>query len=140
MTTVGGGAGTVLLDLPVDPAIALTAVRARLTTVLHDLGEDHRYDVLLVVTELVNNVLDHTPGTGHLRVLRQGSACEITVEVDDGSPAEPVHGRSRLSGTRGRGIVVVDSLARRWGTRPAERGKTVFALIACPADGVCAGT
>ncbi|HEX7303838.1 ATP-binding protein [Lentzea sp.] len=135
MTTVDEGAGAVVLDVPVDAAIALSAVRGHLSAALRDLGEDHRYDVLLVVTELVNNVLDHTPGAGHLRVLRHASLCEVTIEVDDSSPVEPVQGRSRISDTRGRGIVVVHNLAREWGTRPCEGGKTVFALVACPDGG-----
>ena len=113
--TVDEGSMSVVLDLPVERTTVMPALRGDVAAILRDLGDDHRYDVLLIVTELVSNVLDHTPGTGRLRILRHNAQCEITVEVDDGSPAQPVHGRSRLGGTRGRGIVVVDNPLRDGG-------------------------
>ena len=136
LMTVDEHPKSVVLDLSIEPTTVVSTLRGRLTTVLHDLGEDHRYDVLLVVTELVSNVLDHTPGTGRLRVFSSTVRCEITVEVDDTSALQPVHGRSLLGGTRGRGITVVDKLAREWGTWPLhDGGKTVFASITCAGDG-----
>ncbi|MEU0878126.1 ATP-binding protein [Lentzea sp. NPDC005914] len=141
MKTVDEGPASVVLDLEVEPAIALSALRGHVAGTLRDLGEDHRYDVLLIVTELVSNVLDHTPGTGRLRILQQNAGCEVTIEVDDRSPAQPVYGRSRLGCDRGRGIVVVDNLARAWGTRPLPGGgKTVFASVRCPDDQNAAGS
>jgi hypothetical protein len=84
----------------------------------------------------VSNVVDHTAGIGRLRVFRNRTPCEITIEVDDTSALPPVHGRSRLGGMRGRGIVVVGNLAREWGTRSlAGGGKTVFAAVSCRAGG-----
>jgi anti-sigma regulatory factor (Ser/Thr protein kinase) len=133
--TAGDGSVAMVLDMAVEPTINLSAMRDHIATTLHDLGEDHRYDVVLVATELVSNVLDHTPGTGRLRIFRHNARCEITIEVDDRSSAQPVHGQSRLGGSRGRGIVVVDNLAREWGTRPRpDGGKTVFASVPCPDD------
>lgn len=133
--TAGDGSAGMVLDLAVESTINLSAVRGHITAALHDLGEDHLYDVVLVVTELVSNVLDHTPGTGRLRVFRHTTRYEIRVEVDDRSPAQPVHGHSRLGGARGRGIVVVDNVAREWGVRPLPGGgKTVFASVPCPDD------
>ncbi|KOV83253.1 ATP-binding protein [Nocardia sp. NRRL S-836] len=121
-----------VLDLPVRPGTAMSALRRELTAALHELGEDHLYDVQLVVTELVTNVLDHTSGTGRLRVLHHRAPCAVTVEVDDESPLEPVYGRSRLGEHRGRGMVVVDKISRQWGCRArAGSGKTVFALVDC---------
>ena len=135
MKTVDEDSKSLVLDSPVEPTIVMAELRGQLTSALADLGEDHVYDVLLVVTELVCNVLDHASGFGRLRVLRHATRCEVTVEVDDGSPVLPVRGRSRLGDLRGRGIVVVDNLAREWGTRPAAGGKTVFAVVRCPEDG-----
>lgn len=125
--------GLLVLDLPVYPGVAVSAFRRDLTAALRGLGEDHLYDVLLVMTELVSNALDHTPGVGRLRVRHCQVPCAVTVEVDDDSSAEPVYGLSRLpNDCRGRGIVVVDSLARTWGTRwRAGGGKTVFASVYC---------
>ncbi|WP_330277053.1 ATP-binding protein [Lentzea sp. NBC_00516] len=135
MTTARDSPAALVLDLVVDLGISLSELRARVTTALENLSEDHCYDVVLVVTELVSNVLDHTPGSGRLRILRHDVPCEIVIEVDDSSPKQPVHGSSRLGGTRGRGIVVVDNLAREWGSRVLPgRGKTVFASVPCPED------
>jgi anti-sigma regulatory factor (Ser/Thr protein kinase) len=131
VTGTGGDNASLVVDLRIDRDVTLSAVRGLVGAVLHDLGEDHSYDVLLVVTELVNNVLDHTDGTGRLRVLRSRTPCEISVEVDDSSPLRPLRGRSRLDGSRGRGMVMVDTVSNEWGTRPRPGGKTVFASISC---------
>jgi hypothetical protein len=130
------GDSALVLDLAVGVTVNLSELRARVATVLEDLGEDHCYDVALVVTELVSNVLDHTPGTGRLRVFRRYSPCGVVIEVDDMSSAEPVYGASRLGVSRGRGIVVVDNLAEVWGIRPLPQGgKTVYASVPCPGIG-----
>ena len=122
-----------VLDMPVRPGTSMASVRREVTKALGELGEDHLYDVQLVVTELVSNVLDHTPSsTGHLRVLHGQNPCAVVVEVDDQSATEPVYGRSRLGENRGRGIVVVDNISRQWGSRPrGGEGKTVYAVVDC---------
>jgi two-component sensor histidine kinase len=136
VTTVGEDSRSAVLDWPIEPTSTVAQLRVHLATTMHDLGEDHRYDVLLVMTELVSNVLDHTAGFGRLRVSRNRILCEILVEADDTSALPPVHGRSRLGGMRGRGIVVVDNVAREWGTRSlVGGGKTVYAAVGCPAGG-----
>ena len=127
-----------VVDLAVQPGMTVAALRRDLTAALRELAEDHLYDVQLVVTELVTNVLDHTPGSGRLRVLHDREPCAVTVEVDDESPVEPVYGRSRLGEHRGRGMVVVDKISRRWGSRSRDGvGKTVFAVVDCGAGGSC---
>jgi hypothetical protein len=50
VTTVGDDPASAVLDVPIEPTIAVEGLRGRLTTTLDDLGEDHRYDVLLVMT------------------------------------------------------------------------------------------
>ncbi|MCX2955110.1 ATP-binding protein [Lentzea sp. NEAU-D7] len=122
-----------VVDLPVTRGMCMASLRRDLTAALDGLGEDHLYDVQLVVTELVANVLDHTSSsTGHLRVLLRQEPCAVTVEVDDESAVRPVYGRSSLGEHRGRGMVLVDDISREWGCRPrGERGKTVFALVEC---------
>lgn len=132
VTTVDGESRSSVIDVPLERATAVATVRQQITTALHGLGEAHLYDVLLVVTELVNNVFDHTPGAGRLRVRRTHMPCKVSIEVDDTSALQPVRGRSRLGDSRGRGIVVVDNIADEWGTQMlADGGKTVFATISC---------
>jgi hypothetical protein len=120
-----------VVDLLIRRDAVMSALRGLVGAVLHDLGEQHSYDVLLVVTELVSNVLDHTAGTGRLRVFRSRVPCEISVEVDDCSSLRPLCGCSRLGGSRGRGMMMVDHVSSAWGTRARPGGKTVFVLIRC---------
>lgn len=86
-------------------------------------------DAQLVVSELVANVLLHTPGGGELRVtpLPRG----VRVEVDDTTNDPPVLLSTPGSVLpHGRGMQIVSGLAAAWGVewrRP--RGKTVWAEI-----------
>jgi hypothetical protein len=60
-----------------------------------------------------------------VRVYLHGST--VRVEVDDESPEFPVLAQpDDASALHGRGLVLVDALASDWGTRPNERGKTVW--------------
>ncbi|WP_170232359.1 ATP-binding protein [Saccharothrix saharensis] len=54
----------------------------------------------------------------------------IRVEVTDLSPHLPVVGRSSIRVTRGRGMVLVEQLCRRWGAVRHAVGKTVWAVLA----------
>ncbi|GGM88883.1 hypothetical protein GCM10011609_27090 [Lentzea pudingi] len=130
MTTTGETFWSVVMDLPIDRNTSVPVVRSRVHEALRELDEDHCYDVLLVVTELVSNVLDHTAGDGRLRILLNRIGCQVVVEVDDCSAQQPVYGRSRLGGNRGRGMVMIDNITHAWGARPlAQGGKTVYALV-----------
>lgn len=138
MIGTGEHAQSHVLDVQVDQSTDMSSLRRRVDVALTDLGGDHRYDVLLVVTELVSNVLDHTIGQGRLRLVRTRKPCEIMIEVDDASSVAPVCGTSRLGDNRGRGIVMVDGMAHRWGTVLRLGGKTVFALLHCGGVGMAA--
>jgi anti-sigma regulatory factor (Ser/Thr protein kinase) len=84
-------------------------------------------DVLVVISELVENVTRHTHGGGELRLTRRDEV--IVVEVHDGDAAPPrlLPPDDRRIG--GRGLLVVAGMARRWGVRPDGTGKTVWAEI-----------
>ena len=136
MTIASEDSTSLVLDLAIERSIDLSALRGQITTTLSDVDEDDRYDVLLVVSELVSNVLDHTQGPGRLRLLRTRARHEVVIEIDDSSPLEPVRGQSRLSDVRGRGIVMVDEVAKEWGTRALPGGgKTVYAKLRCAGAG-----
>ena len=140
MTRTGEHAHSGVLDVKLTPDTDLAALRRQVDEALAELGvgDDHRYDVLLVTNELVRNVFDHTAGRGRLRLARTRSPCQIVVEVDDSSPTEPVCGRSRLGEHRGRGMAMVDSVSCRWGTVLRPGGKTVFAQLRCGGEGMAA--
>lgn len=84
-------------------------------------------DVTLCVSELATNALVHgvPPGRGYLLRLwlyEQGSA--LRVEVHDSGDGKP-----RLrdpDGESGRGLLLVDALADRWGVGPRAPGKVVW--------------
>lgn len=101
-------------------------VRRRAQAVLGP-ASDAVDDVLVVISELVENVTRHTRGGGELRLTRDDGV--IRVEVRDGDAAQPrlLPPDDRRIG--GRGLLVVAGMARRWGVRPEEAGKTVWAEI-----------
>jgi anti-sigma regulatory factor (Ser/Thr protein kinase) len=127
------GAAPATMDLHVDPLTSLTEMRRWISAVLDGLDEDHLYDVLLVASELVSNVYDHTSGPGQIRISRDEDPDQVLVEVDDLCPEHPTPGRSTLGQHRGRGIAVVEHVSHEWGVRsPTGQGKTVWALIRVP--------
>jgi signal transduction histidine kinase len=89
-------------------------------------------DVLLVMTELVTNVIQHTDGDGELVLAVRADV--IVIEVADTSPLFPRPRDLDLRGTSGRGLLLVAAIAQRWGSRPAfwggQAGKVVWAEIA----------
>ncbi|MBG0855633.1 ATP-binding protein [Streptomyces spinoverrucosus] len=83
--------------------------------------------VELGVTELVANVVRHVPDRRcTLLLLRQKSGARV--EVSDGSPRLPVPANVLSSDAEnGRGLLLLDSVADKWGVEPrADGGKTVW--------------
>jgi anti-anti-sigma regulatory factor len=82
----------------------------------------------IVVTELVNNVVAHarTPMT-LLLARHEGS---MSVAVRDKSSARPrFTGPVAPTSYGGRGLLLIDSVARRWGNLGLTDGKVVWALL-----------
>lgn len=84
--------------------------------------------VVLAVSELVANAVLHadaTPGDIELRLeARDGT---LHIEVEDGDPRPPVVGPAVAERDRGRGLLIVDRLAERWGWTPVpDNGKAVW--------------
>ncbi|WP_433611684.1 ATP-binding protein [Dactylosporangium sp. CA-139114] len=83
---------------------------------------------VMVGHELVANALRHGLPPAVLRLLRQGD--RLVIEVGDGSDQVPrIAEIDNLTSTSGRGMQIVDTLARAWGVRPHQGGKTVWAEI-----------
>ena len=78
----------------------------------------------LLTSELVSNVVRHVGSNVVLRAIHHDD--HIRVEVDDTSAALPEIGHPRPLDLGGRGMVLVDSLADRWGADPHPGGKTVW--------------
>jgi hypothetical protein len=84
-----------------------------------------------VVTEMVNNVVAHarTPMIV-LLALRQDA---MAVAVRDGSNTVPKFtGPVPATSYGGRGLLLIDSVADRWGSLRLETGKVVWAILQHP--------
>ncbi|WP_326656548.1 ATP-binding SpoIIE family protein phosphatase [Streptomyces sp. NBC_00385] len=78
----------------------------------------------LMVSEIVTNAVKH--GRTHhigLRLVRTGA---LLCEVTDDEPAPATLLDAAADDESGRGLVLVSSLAREWGTSTTARGKTVW--------------
>ncbi|MFF0465321.1 ATP-binding SpoIIE family protein phosphatase [Streptomyces mexicanus] len=84
---------------------------------------DHSFATEMIVSELVTNVLRHATGAPHVRLVRDAT---LTVEVSDGSAFAPHLRRARAQEENGRGLMIAAALARRWGTRYTEDGKSIW--------------
>lgn len=94
-------------------------------------ASDHVEDVLLVISELVQNVTQHTGGGGVL-VLNWDSG-SITIEVRDEDPRIPHQQRPDEHRLGGRGLLLVAGICSSWGSIPNDHGKTVWARLDVPA-------
>jgi Histidine kinase-like ATPase domain len=102
-----------------------TAVRAFLRAALGTWELDGFGNVAELLTdELVSNVVRHVNTPMTVRALRQPTW--IRVEVDDPSPTPPVLQHPGAFDDHGRGLLLVDGLANRWGTTVRADGKTVW--------------
>jgi hypothetical protein len=87
----------------------------------------------IVITELVNNVVTHakTPMIVLLAIRRDAMA----VAVRDRSTTVPQFtGPVPATSYGGRGLLLIDSVADRWGSLPLEQGKVVWALLQQPEE------
>ncbi|MFF8591091.1 ATP-binding protein [Streptomyces sp. NPDC015220] len=118
---------------PADPGAVRTAraaVRGQLRAwELDSVGDT----AALLVSELVTNSLRHATGPIGLRLVRPaGLPHVLLVEVSDPLPDPPRERPARPGDESGRGLQLVASSSRRWGTRPDGGGKTVWFELAVP--------
>lgn len=118
---------------PADPG-SVRRARAVVRGQLRAWGLDDLGDVAaLLVSELVTNALRHAGGPIGVRLVRpSGTAPGLLVEVSDPLPDLPRERAPGLDEESGRGLRLVASSARRWGTRPGASGKTVWFELALP--------
>jgi anti-sigma regulatory factor (Ser/Thr protein kinase) len=81
-------------------------------------------DAALLVSELVTNAVVHARSDVALRLWRTGSG--VRVEIADRNPKPVVRRPVDPEAVGGRGLHLVDTLARDWGVRRAEPGKAVW--------------
>ena len=129
--------GTVLL--PCAPA-SVAVARQRLTADLDAAGIVHAAvgDAALVVSELLSNAIRHArplPGASfQVAWAVEDGSVEVAVS-DGGAPTRPHPAHASVSSLGGRGLDIVEYLARTWGVRTDSAGLTVWAVLAAPAGG-----
>jgi hypothetical protein len=89
-------------------------------------------EAVLLTSELVTNALNHTRsgkgGMVKVALYRDGRSVQIEV-TDDGGITEPtVRARDEFS-EFGRGLELVQMIARSWGTRGDASGRVVWAVL-----------
>jgi hypothetical protein len=92
-------------------------------------------DVALLVTELVANVIDHVEGETSLTLEFTASDAWLRVGLIDGSAIPPVVQELSKDRPRGRGLLMVQAIADRWGCDEHHGGKRVWFELG-PAGGV----
>jgi serine phosphatase RsbU (regulator of sigma subunit)/anti-sigma regulatory factor (Ser/Thr protein kinase) len=120
------------LDLDPDP-MAARAARRFVTTTLQEWELEHLTDdVLSVVTELVTNATQHAATTSQLAL--RSHPGRLMVEVADADGRIPRPAVTQHMDERHRGLLIVAQLSRRWGVRPTEHGKIVWAEMSESAE------
>jgi anti-sigma regulatory factor (Ser/Thr protein kinase) len=111
-----------------DPA-EVGRARGLSTSYLRDLGSQAPDVAVLLVSELVTNAIRYGRPPIHLRAFPQGQG--LRVEVTDGERRAPATNADRPPAKGdvaegGRGLLLVEGLADRWGWSAAGRGKVVW--------------
>ncbi|MDL4774848.1 ATP-binding protein [Actinomadura xylanilytica] len=85
----------------------------------------------VVVSELATNSIKHGSGEGDSVIVRAYRLDGLPVlEAWDRSDALPVVREPGPAAESGRGLLLMETLVLRWGTRPlAEGGKVVYAVL-----------
>ncbi|WP_371614335.1 ATP-binding protein [Streptomyces sp. NBC_00454] len=97
----------------------------------HGCGDEAADDALLLVSEVVANACMHAGGPSSL--LLRCTAERLRIEVTDASPVAPiVRHPSDPARPGGHGLLIVERLAREWGTEPVDGGKCVWVEVDAP--------
>jgi len=113
------------INLPAVPE-SLSAARTFVGSTLEKWNcVDRDQVVALLTSEIVSNVVRHAGGNVELEMAIVGDHV-LRVQASDECPDSPVLQRSELRSEGGRGLLIVDRLARRWGVEKYERHKVVW--------------
>jgi anti-sigma regulatory factor (Ser/Thr protein kinase) len=125
---------TMRTEFPADPASARQA-RSAVRQALAGWGMGHLSgDAELLASELVANAAEHGDGKPISLALRRhaepGEQPGLTCEITDSSPAMPRPREPGPDRERGRGLAIVEALARSSGVRASQAGKTSWFTLA----------
>jgi anti-sigma regulatory factor (Ser/Thr protein kinase) len=110
---------------------AAREARRIVESVLADWGDDAEavQVAVLLTSEVVTNAVVHASphaADGRVGLTVAGDDELARVEVTDGYPGLPVAHSRPVRGASGRGMVLLELLAARWGVTPDGEGKTVW--------------
>jgi anti-sigma regulatory factor (Ser/Thr protein kinase) len=91
---------------------------------ISDADEDLVDSVTLLVSELVTNAVLHASSAPRVDI--HLSEQTVRVEVYDDDPAMPRARAPEEGASGGRGLLLVERIASRWGAQPQGRGKVVW--------------
>ena len=101
------------------------AARHFVEALLREWDREHVADlVTLLTSEIVTNAVMHARSELDLEVDCLQDA--VRVSVHDRGEGVPVRRHVSIEATNGRGLALVDTLARRWGVDPQSPGKAVW--------------
>lgn len=88
--------------------------------------DDLTDDATVLVSELIGNAVEHT-ASDHVQVtVTRTRRDTVRIAVTDGSRTLPVRRDPDDTADRGRGLLLVEALSRRWGVDAQPRGKRVW--------------
>lgn len=123
------------LALPLEPVVGAARRSREAITAACDRWDrpDLAGAACIVVTELVNNVVAHARTS--MVVLMAVRGAGLSVAVRDESPRAPSFtGAPSPTAYGGRGMLLIDTVAARWGCLPLNSGKVVWALLSGAKD------
>ncbi|MDX3387711.1 ATP-binding protein [Streptomyces niveiscabiei] len=122
------------------PGTDLTSARKarhhiRTTAETHHLPPPHAYDLEIVTGELVANALEHTKSTTITLTCTFTPTTAVLTVTDEGT-AHPFlpHPALTPDEEHGRGLLITDAIATRWGTCRTRRGLMVWAEVELQAE------
>jgi serine phosphatase RsbU (regulator of sigma subunit)/anti-sigma regulatory factor (Ser/Thr protein kinase)/putative methionine-R-sulfoxide reductase with GAF domain len=114
-----------VLDETASPEVASSVRQAVLGMLGTPAAEPVRDVAALLVTELVANVVRHVGGDLRIRATVQSDVLRIEV-CDEAGESPEVAAQAGWEQESGRGLLLVERLADRWGTDPLPTGKRVW--------------
>ena len=84
-------------------------------------------EVVLLASELVTNVVIHARTDFTVTVSVEPDVVHLSVH--DGNSRLPVRPATPVDATSGRGLAMVDAVARSWGVEVDDHGKTVWCEV-----------
>jgi anti-sigma regulatory factor (Ser/Thr protein kinase) len=110
-----------------DP-VSVRKARTFVANVFSQASEEERDRAVLITSELATNAVIHADSD--FTVTTTASAAEIHVAITDTGGAVPLLQSPDQSQLHGRGLLITNSLADRWGVEIQSGGTTVWFVLA----------